>query len=225
MLLKLKNNISQDTFLEYHNHLFKKPLTNNDSKLFQNETKEILTTIKGKHMNKSTGYEAMITSETIGKIIRPHPRVNWLSEKYMLNLFVARYLDILFKNSIYVDTLEPMKHKKENKNELGYHHFVAPIAVNGCHYRIIITAREKKNSDILYVVSVESVLLYSNVFNNIFNDNYSISYRISVRDLMYNVKIWNYDLGCYSIYTIDDFICSPDFSDFYCITSEVFILH
>ena len=201
------------------------PKTIKRCKQFQLETKNNLKKIKGVYKNLSTGYSATITSETIGKILRPNPRVDWNSSKYNSNLYIANYLPVLFEKAIYVDTLAPMKNKKANSNELGYHHFVAPISINGIHYRIIITARQKKNSDVLYVVSIESVLFHPNIYQNDYKDTYDISYRISIKELMENIKIWNYDLEDYLIYTIEDFVCSntSNYNNYF-ITSDIFIL-
>ena len=49
----------------------------------------------------------------------------------------------LFKNAVYVDTKENQKSKNANKQMEGFHHFVAPIRMNGNDYRVRITAREK----------------------------------------------------------------------------------
>ena len=41
---------------------------------------------------------------------------------------------------------------------------------------------------------------------------------------MYNVKIWNYDLNNYLIYSINDFICENNNENDFVITSSVFII-
>ncbi|MFQ9811197.1 MAG: hypothetical protein ACLRYB_18110 [Segatella copri] len=49
------------------------------------------------------------------------------------------------------------KRKNEGKQIQGYHHFVAPIYMDNRAYRVMITAREKQNSDALYVVKTEVI--------------------------------------------------------------------
>ena len=61
----------------------------------------------------------------------------------------------LFENALYIDTLAPMKNKNQNPNELGYHHFIAPIVIEGNIYRVLITGKEKINSKILYSLNIE----------------------------------------------------------------------
>ena len=93
-----------------------------------------------------------------------------------------------------MDTLKPMKNKVNNANELGYHHFVAPLKMNGECYKAFITVREKINSKILYVISVK-----------LFKFDYKFE-TISVKELIDNTSIWNYDLNSYNYYSYSNFV-------------------
>ena len=77
------------------------------------------------------------------------------TELYINNLNAATQLPELFKNAVYVDTKENQKSKNTGKEILGYHHFIAPIYMNGEEYRVRIVAREKEKSDTLYIVETE----------------------------------------------------------------------
>ena len=61
----------------------------------------------------------------------------------------------LFENAVYIDSKAPQKTKNTGKQIKEFHHFVAPIEMNGGDYRVLITAREKVNSNTLYVVNAE----------------------------------------------------------------------
>lgn len=185
--------------------------------LLKDKVKEILKTNGHFITNKATGYRAQINKKTINKILFPAPRFDSYNIKYINNLNAACKLKELFKSAVYIDSLPPMKIKKKNPNELGYHHFVAPLYMNGKKYRVFITAREKANSNILYVVSAE-------IIAKIVSDDYKM--KISVEELVKNVKLWNYDLEEYHIYNIDNIVCDqiPN-NSFYQIESEIIILH
>lgn len=107
--------------------------------------------------NKATGYKADINSTTVGKILNPAPGFDPWNKKfsYIENLNAALHLPELFENAVYIDTKAPQKAKNQGKQIVGYHHFVAPIEMNNGDYRVLITAREKQNSNVLYVVKVE----------------------------------------------------------------------
>lgn len=166
-------------------------------------------------INYATGYKAKITKVTLNKIIHPTKKFNSYSNKYINNLNAACNLKKLFENAVYIDSIPPMKGKSKNPNEIGYHHFVAPLFMNDRRYRVLITTREKINSNILYVVSLEILPEYSN--NTPF---------ISVEDLVKDIKIWNYDLKKYHIYNIDNIVCDKhDDNSVYKIESEILILH
>ena len=66
--------------------------------------------------------------------------------------------------------------------------------MNGKCYKALITVKERINSKILYVVSV-----------NLFKFNYKKN-DISVKTLINNIDIWNYDLKNYNHYTYNDFV-------------------
>ena len=157
---------------------------------------EKLNKDKGPVQNKATGFNAIITRETIQKIIHQtsKSKFNSLTIRYIDNLNAAYYLKELFENAVYIDTLNPMKGKVNNVNELGYHHFVAPLKRQGECYKAFITVREKVNSKILYVVSVK-----------LFKFNYLLN-SISAKDLIDNTSIWNYDLNDYNYYIYSDFV-------------------
>lgn len=61
----------------------------------------------------------------------------------------------LFKKAVYVDSIPPQKGKNQNPSYKEFHHFVAPLFMNGGEYRALITAREKVKSNTLYVLKVE----------------------------------------------------------------------
>ncbi len=208
---KLRNYTTLDAKIDYSNEIKKFPNNLSESKKLQQETKNKLNRLKGIYINESTNYRACITSETIGKILRPAPKINEVSISYYLNLLVSQQLDSLFKKAIYVDTLLPMK--RNNPNEIGYHHFVVPIAINNLQYKVMITAREKKNSNILYVVKVNVVsdINLSKVVQ--IND----IYQISVRDLIDDVSIYNYNLHSYIKYDHTDYLSENNLEYGYCI--------
>ena len=97
------------------------------------------------------------STETIGKIIKPTKSFNpWdKNHNYIENLNAALKLTELFENAVYIDSKAPQKTKNEGKQIKEFHHFVAPIEMNGGDYRVLITAREKVNSNTLYVVKTE----------------------------------------------------------------------
>lgn len=113
----------------------------------------------------------------------------------------------MFNNAIYIDTLKPMKSKKQSEREKGYHHFVAPLKMNNCCYKAYITVKERNNSNVLYVVSVI-----------LFQFDYSQK-SITARDLIDNTSIWNYDLNGYNYYSYADFIAESFNYDYMCLVS------
>ncbi len=185
--------------------------------LLRDKVKEILKSDSQLITNKFTSYKAMINKKTINKIIFPAPKFDSYNIKHINNLNATCKLKELFENAVYIDSLPPMKNKKKNPNELGYHHFVAPLFMDGRKYRVFITAREKINSNILYVVSAE-------VIAEIIEDNEIME--ITVEKLVKNIKLWNYDLEEYHIYNIDNIVCeNHDNGYIYKIETEMFILH
>ena len=179
-------------FIKLNNYINVKTYKEMDT--LKNKVKNNLIQNKGILINSATGFSAKITNITINKIIHPKPHFNFFNTKYIDNLNAACNLNTLFKHAIYIDTLKPMKQKAKNKNEIGYHHFVAPLKMNNHCYKALITVKEKTNSKILYVISVE-LFMFSHHKKS-----------ISVKDLINNTNIWNYDKQKYNHYTYKDFI-------------------
>jgi len=195
--IKLKNKklrktvrciINNDYINVYRNNI-------NNLKKLRNKVKKSLVADKGVIINKITGYKAKITNVTINKILYPAPKFDVYDIRYINNLNAAVSLKTLFERAVYIDTLKPMKNKTRNMNEIGYHHFVSPIIMNGMFYRVLLTTREKVNSNILYIVSAE-----------IYDESYIIKKQINVEDLVREIKIWNYELEKYLIYNFDDIV-------------------
>lgn len=212
--LDLNKNIQFVINEHYYSFL---PKQSNKLNYFRNKVTETLKMENDYIVNRATGYKTKIVKSTIRKILYPSTNFNAFGVKYINNLNAACKLKELFENAVYIDSLPPMKGKNKNPNELGYHHFVAPLFMNGRKYRVFITAREKINSDILYVVSAE-------VLSEVVDDNTSMS--ISVEKLVENIKLWNYDLEEYHIYNIDNIVCDGVEDGFiYKIETEMLILH
>ena len=164
----------------------------------------------GDYENKATGYIASIDSETKGKILRPTGiKTATGTQNYILRMISANNLPALFENAVYIDTLPPMKGKSNNPNELGYHHFVAPINIDGTIYRVLISGKEKQNSKRLYSLNIE-VLPQKN--GNVplvntksgYQSSGTLPSNISISDLVQSVNIYNYDTGQYQTYNDTD---------------------
>ena len=168
--------------------------TYNDVKILRDVVKNDLDLNRGIIVNMATGICAKITKETVNKIIFPKYKFNYFNKRYVDNLNAARLLKELFCTAIYIDTLKPMKNKSNSINEKGYHHFVAPLKMNSNCYKAYITVKQKRNSNILYVVSVV-----------LFKFDYSLDF-ITAKDLIDNTSIWNYELNDYNYYSYADFI-------------------
>ena len=164
-----------------------------------NKLKQYINQNRQSIINKSTKYSAKITSRTLNKIIYPAPYFNHYSIDYIDNLNAACNLKEIFENAVYIDTLAPMKSKRNNSNELGYLHFICPIMMNNKYYKALITVREKVSSKTLYIISVE--LFKMNNFNGS---------KMLVKDLFQNIKLWNYDNQNYDCYNNNDYICDGD---------------
>lgn len=164
---------------------------------------------RGTYENKATGYKADINRTTIGKILNPtnnNGHVKW-SKKYINNLNAATQLPELFKNAVYVDTKENQKSKNTGKEILGYHHFIAPIYMNGEEYRVRIVAREKEKSDTLYIVETEILPLKDGVrmaAGQMPPTLGATPSTITIPDLIKDVKIYNYDTQENQEYTPED---------------------
>ena len=165
----------------------------------------------GTYKNDATGYIASITGETKGKAIYPtNKKFNRYGEKHILNLNAMLKLPELFKNAVYVDSKNPQKSKNQNKAIKEYHHFVAPLFMDNGEYRALITAREKHNSNTLYVLRVEVLptqkrhTLLATQQNAGGSQWLSVPSDISIPELVNGVKIKNYDTNMYDIYSGKD---------------------
>ncbi len=188
-------NINIDTEISFtENNKYYNVKTYNDITTLRNNVQEVLNDKKGIINNKATGFKAKITNATVHKILHPSSHFNVFATKYIDDLNAACYLKELFENAVYLDTLKPMKGKMNSVTEKGYHHFVAPLKMNGECYKAYITVREKVNSKILYVVSVK-----------LFKFDYKLD-TISVKELIDNTSIWNYDLSAYNYYSYSNFV-------------------
>lgn len=111
---------------------------------------------RGTYVNKATEYRADINRETINKALHPKSgKMNNFSTRYIDNLNAMQVLPELFREAVYIDSKPPQKSKNKGKAIQDYHHFVAPLYMNNDEYRALITAREKTNSNTLYVLRVE----------------------------------------------------------------------
>ena len=163
---------------------------------------------RGTYENKATGYKADINRVTIGKILNPSGGngFNRWSKKYIDNLNAATQLPELFENAVYVDTKENQKSKKANQQIQGYHHFVAPIYMDGKEYRARIVAREKQNSDVLYIVEAEIMPIKNGSSGSRSKASYfvSVPFDISIPELVNGVKIYDYNMQKNDIYNHND---------------------
>ena len=151
------------------------------------------TVKNGNYTNKATGYVATINAETKSKIINPKQKLNKTQKEYILRIISALELPQLFENALYIDTLNPMKNKN-NQNELGYHHFVAPIVIDGVLYRVLITGKEKINSKRLYSLNIEILPTKSGTIPRVNKHSLKgiVPTDITISELTYNVNIFNY---------------------------------
>lgn len=216
----LKNeNITPDTKIPFVQHTSYKNVkrgNNKDLKELQDRVKNLE---RGTYENKATGYKADINGKTIGKLLSPSKdmrKIRW-RRKYLDNLNAAIYLPKLFENAVYIDTKEPQKVKNEGKQIQGYHHFVAPIYMDNSEYRVRIVAREKANSDLLYIVDTEILKIKdgASVLPGQKPRNFGIAPSdISIPELINGVKIYDYDMQEDDVYTQNDIKYSlPDESD------------
>ena len=83
---------------------------------------------------------------------------------------------------------------KNNQNELGYHHFVAPIVIDGVLYRVLITGKEKINSKRLYSLNIEILPTKSGTIPRVNKHSLKgiVPTDITISELTYNVNIFNY---------------------------------
>ena len=205
----LKNeNLSPDARIPYTVHQSYISVKKNDNAALKNLQDSARKLKRGTYENKATGYKADIIGETIGKIINPSGNKisNPWSKKYIDNLNAATQLPELFENAVYIDTKGNQKVKKAKQQIQGYHHFVAPIYMDGKEYRVRIVAREKQNSDTLYIVETEIMPIKngSSVGRSKASQFVSVPFDISIPELVNGVKIYDYNMQKNDIYNHND---------------------
>lgn len=205
----LKNeNLSPDARIPYTVHQSYISVKKNDNAALKNLQDSVRKLKRGTYENKATGYKADIIGETIGKIINPSGNKisNPWSKKYIDNLNAATQLPELFENAVYIDTKGNQKAKKAKQQIQGYHHFVAPIYMDGKEYRVRIVAREKQNSDTLYIVETEIMPIKngSSVGRSKASQFVSVPFDISIPELVNGVKIYDYNMQKNDIYNHND---------------------
>ena len=205
----LKNeNISPDARIPYTVHKSYITVRKNDTAALKELQDSVKGLKRGTYENKATRYKADIVRETVGKIINPSgkSKFNHWAKKYIDNLNAAAYLPELFENAVYIDTKGNQKSKKANQQIQGYHHFVAPIYMDGKEYRVRIVAREKQNSDTLYIVETEVMKIKngSSVGRRSSSRFVSVPSDISIPELVDGVKIYDYNMQRNDVYTHQD---------------------
>lgn len=206
----LKNeNLSPDAKIPYTVHQSYISVKKNDNAALKNLQNSVRKLKRGTYENKATGYKADINGRTVGKILNPSHNMKhaqW-SKKYIENLNAAAYLPELFENAVYVDTKENQKSKKANQQIQGYHHFVAPIYMDDKEYRVRIVAREKQNSDTLYIVETEIMTIKDGVRKLPGQKPRNLGATpsdISIPELVNGVKIYDYNMQKNDIYNHND---------------------
>ena len=166
---------------------------------------------RGTYTNDATGYSADINGDTIRKALNPtHKKFDAFKVEHIRNLNAMLKLPELFKNAVYVDSKNPQKTKNQNKAIKEYHHFVAPIFMDNGEYRALITAREKVNSNTLYVLRVEILPTQKRHTPSAAQQNaggsqlLSVPSDISIPELVSGVKIYNYDTQKTDTYSGND---------------------
>lgn len=195
----LKNeNLSPDARIPYTVYQSYISVKKNDNAALKNLQDNVRKLKRGTYENKATGYKADINRVTIGKILNPSGGngFNRWSIKYIDNLNAATQLPELFENAVYVDTKGNQKAKKANQQIQGYHHFVAPIYMDDKEYRARIVAREKQNSDTLYIVETEIMPIKNGSSGSRSKASYfvSVPFDISIPELVNGVKIYDYNM-------------------------------
>ena len=183
-------------------------VANNDYSALRTLEGKVKSLKRGTYQNNATGYSADINADTIRKAIYPtHNNFNPFKDAHIHNLNAITKLPELFKNAVYVDSKSPQKTKNQNKAIKEYHHFVAPIFMDNGEYRALITAREKVNSNTLYVLRVEVLPTQKRHTLSATQQNaggsqwLSVPSDISIPELVNNVKIKNYDTNIEDTYT------------------------
>ena len=164
---------------------------------------------RGTYVNKATEYMADINRETINKALHPKSgKMNNFSTRYIDNLNAMQVLPELFREAVYIDSKPPQKSKNKGKAIQNYHHFVAPLYMNNDEYRALITAREKTNSNTLYVLRVEVLPIKKR--QSVGSSANAVSllrglpFDISVADLVNGVNIYDYSNQSAKSYGIQD---------------------
>lgn len=175
---------------------------------------------RGTYKNDATGYQADINGDTIRKALNPtHEKFDSFKASHIRNLNAILKLPELFKKAVYVDSMSPQKTKKQNPSFKEFHHFVAPIFMDNGEYRALITAREKVNSNTLYVLKVEVLPMQKRHTpsaaqqNTVGSQLLSVPLDISIADLVNGVKIYDYDLQKFNTYTDADIQFSEKMQD------------
>lgn len=166
---------------------------------------------RGTYQNDATGYKADINSDTIRKAIFPttDKRITFTKD-HINDLNAILKLPELFKNAVYIDSKKPQKEKKHNPAYKEYHHFVSPLFMNNVEYRALITAREKTNSQTLYVLKVEVLPMKKRYThsaaqqNAVGSQSFGVPFDISISDLVNGVNIYDYDLRKVNTYSAED---------------------
>ena len=205
----LKNeNISPSTRIPYTVNQSYMAVPKKDNVALKKLQDSVRNLKRGTYENKATGYKASIIRETVGKIINPSgkSKFDYWAKKYIDNLNAATQLPELFENAVYVDTKGNQKAKKANQQIQGYHHFVAPIYMDNKEYRVRIVAREKQNSDTLYIVETEVMKIKdgSSVGRRSSSRFLSVPSDISIPELVNGVKIYDYNMQKNDIYNQND---------------------
>ena len=214
--LSLSNkNIDKNTAIQYVTHNNYHNVAVNDQVALKKLQDDVRQIKRGTFENKASGYKADINSTTIGKIINPTNSFNPWNQKYhyIENLNASLYLPQLFENAVYIDSKPPQKTKNVGKQIKEYHHFVAPIEMNNSDYRVLITAREKVNSNTLYIVDAEII---PNKKRGVSAGGQKPTTKIgtprtiSISDLVNGVKIYDYNMQQDNTYTDNDIQYIPD---------------
>ena len=145
-------------------------------------------------INLRTNFVATINNRNIGKLLYPAPNFNPYDKNYINNLNALFEIEQLFKIAVYITSLKPMKGKETKKS---------------------LTALEKNTSKVLFINSLDACKI------NFYLDSIFYINSISLKQLIKNVKIYNYDDEDFIEYNLDDIISKNDFIK---EESEVFLL-
>lgn len=202
-------NITKNTDIHYTINNSYQNVAVNDYKSLTELQKKVRNIKRGTYENKATGYKADINATTIQKILNPTNAFNpWAANhNYVDNLNASLFLPELFENAVYIDSKPPQKAKNVGKQIKEFHHFVAPIEMNNGDYRVLITAREKVNSNTLYVVNAEllpNTKRSASVAGQKPTNMIGALRTISIADLVNGVKIYDYNLQQNKLYSDAD---------------------